>query len=93
MGLEDKDWMLHCNATYKTSIAFKNFREVKERDSNIHLVTLIYLTIKTLIRYFELGCKYGVDKYPPDKFANFANNQTYLADQCRISADPIPEYI
>ena len=35
----------------------------------------------SLQRYYQLGCKYGVDKYPPDKFANFANNQTYLADQ------------
>ena len=38
-----------------------------------------------------MGCKYGVDKYPPEKFANFANTNTYLADQCKISADPIPE--
>ena len=29
LGLEDKDWMSKCNATYKTSIAFKNFREGK----------------------------------------------------------------
>ena len=27
LGLEDKDWMPHCDATYKTSIAFKNFRD------------------------------------------------------------------
>ena len=29
LELEDKDWMPYCNATYKTSIAIKNFREGK----------------------------------------------------------------
>ena len=29
LGLKDEDWMPYCNATYKTSIAFKNFREGK----------------------------------------------------------------
>ena len=92
MGLEDKDWMPHCNATYKTSIAFKNFREGKGERFQYPFGDFDLFDYKdTLIRYFELGCKYGVDKYPPDKFANFANSQTYLADQCKISADPIPE--
>jgi len=27
IGLEDSDWMPHCNATYKTSIKFVDFRE------------------------------------------------------------------
>ena len=27
LGLKDSDWMQHCNATYKTSIKFLNFRE------------------------------------------------------------------
>ena len=27
LGLRDEDWMPHCNATYKTSIKFLNFRE------------------------------------------------------------------
>ena len=27
LGLEDKEWMPHCNATYKTSIRFTNFRD------------------------------------------------------------------
>lgn len=27
LGIEDKDWMPHCNATYKTSIKFIDFRE------------------------------------------------------------------
>ena len=29
LGLKDKDWMQQCNATYKASIRFKNFREGK----------------------------------------------------------------
>ena len=27
LGLSDKEWMPYCNATYKSSIAFKNFRD------------------------------------------------------------------
>ena len=27
LGLEDKDWMAECNATYKNSIRFTNVRE------------------------------------------------------------------
>ena len=31
LELKDEDWMPYCNATYKTSIAFKNFRQGKGR--------------------------------------------------------------
>lgn len=33
IGLEDKDWMKDCDATYKVSIKFTNFREI---DSEFH---------------------------------------------------------
>ena len=29
LGLKDEDWMPSCNATYKASIRFKNFRDGK----------------------------------------------------------------
>ena len=92
LELKDKDWMPHCNATYKTSIAFKNFRHGEGERFQYPFGEFDLFDYKdSLQRYYELGCKYGVDKYPPDEFANFANNQTYLADKCKISADPIPD--
>lgn len=37
IGLEDKSWMKHCNATYKTSIKFTDFREnPKEKPHTFH---------------------------------------------------------
>lgn len=32
IGVEDNDWMKHCNATYKTSIKFTDFRENPTED-------------------------------------------------------------
>lgn len=91
LGLKDEDWMPYCNATYKTSIAFKNFRHGKGERFQYPFGEFDLFDYKdSLERYFELGCKYGLEKYPPDEFANFANNQTYLADQCKITKDKIP---
>lgn len=37
IGLKDEDWMSHCNATYKTSIKFIDFREnPKEQPHKFH---------------------------------------------------------
>jgi tryptophan halogenase len=91
MGLEDDSWMPKCNATYKTSIAFKNFREGKgerfqypfgkfDTDSEY---------CDNPIRFYELRAKYGKELYPPEEFARFVNKSTILAEDCRI-ADSIP---
>jgi tryptophan halogenase len=94
LGLKDKDWMPACNATYKTSIAFKNFRDGKGERFQYPFGEFDLFDYKdSLMRYFELQCEYGMEKYPPEQFANFANNQTYLADRCKISADAIPDCI
>lgn len=91
LGLKDEDWMPYCNATYKTSIAFKNFRHGKGERFQYPFGEFDLVDYKDtgLQRYFELGCKYGLEKYGPDEFANYVNNQTYLADKCKISKEPI----
>jgi len=83
LGLKDEDWMRQCNATYKASIRFKNFRENKGEafqypfgewgppDDEI---------ADHLTRFFELQCVYGRKIYPPEEFARFCNRQTYMAD-------------
>ena len=94
LGLKDEDWMPYCNATYKTSIAFKNFREGKgerfqypfgrfDSDSNIDFHDDIR-------RFFELQAKYGDELYPPEQFAPFNNKNTYTADYGRMPEGDIP---
>ena len=80
MELEDKDWMPRCNATYKTSIAFKNFRDGKGERFQYPFGGLE----ETPIEYYELQCQYGQEEYPPEEFANFVNTNTYLADRCKV---------
>jgi hypothetical protein len=36
LGLNDEDWMPHCNATYKTSIKFTDFKERLETPQSFH---------------------------------------------------------
>jgi tryptophan halogenase len=36
LNLEDSEWMAHCNATYKTSIKFTDFRERLEKPVSFH---------------------------------------------------------
>ena len=36
LNLKDSDWMTHCNATYKTSIKFTDFRERLEKPVSFH---------------------------------------------------------
>ena len=94
LELKDEDWMPYCNATYKTSIAFKNFREGKgerfqypfgrfDSDSNIDFHDDIR-------RFFELQAAYGEEYYPPEQFARFNNKNTYTADYGRIPKGDIP---
>ena len=90
LGLKDEDWMRQCNATYKASIRFKNFRENKGEafhypfgewgppDDEI---------ADHLTRFFELQCVYGRKIYPPEEFARFCNRQTYMADAGKMTME------
>ena len=91
MGLEDDSWMPKCNATYKTSIAFKNFREGKGERFQYPFGQFDTEPeyCDNPIRFYELRAKYGKELYPPEEFARFVNKSTILAEECRI-ADRIP---
>ena len=85
LGLEDKDWMPSCNATYKASIRFKNFREGKGEAfqypfGDMDRAPDTDRTDTWVMRFYELQCIYGEEEYPPEEFAQFVNRQTYLAD-------------
>ena len=88
MELKDEDWMPHCNATYKTSIAFKNFREGKGERFHYPFGSYDFAEHKnTLWRFFELQCQYGKEVYPPEEFGRFINHNTWLAEECRIAQE------
>ena len=91
LELHDEDWMPQCNATYKTSIAFKNFREGNGERFQYPFGKWDFNDDykNSLTTFFELQSKYGMEVYPPEEFARFYNMNTYLADECKI-ADDIP---
>lgn len=80
LGLEDKDWMPKCNATYKNSIRFSNFREGKgesfeypfSRDFN-------YSHASNGLNTWSQISLLDPSNYPPETFAEFYNNNTFLA--------------
>lgn len=88
MELKDEEWMPHCNATYKTSIAFKNFREGNGERFQYPFGNYDFNEYKdSVLRFFELQCEYGMEEYPPEEFARFINNNTWLADRCKIAKE------
>ncbi len=89
LRLEDRDWMPACNATYKTSIGFTNFRDGNGETFQYPFGRMDIGDWKdNLMRFFEIRCMHP-ELYPPEEFSRFINKSTYLADECRIS-DEIP---
>ena len=87
---KDKEWMPKCNATYKTSIGFTNFRDGKGENFQYPFGRFDMINYKdNIMRFFELQCQYGDELYPPEEFSRFVNNQTWLADHNKM-ADDIP---
>lgn len=82
LGLEDEDWMSACNATYKNSIRFTNFRE-NDRSSFQYPFSLGFdFTDKPggINSWSELATLYP-NEYTPDTFAEmYATANTFLAN-------------
>jgi len=77
LEITDKEWMKYCNATYKTSIAFKNFRENKGERFHYPFGE----TVKNEKSYLFHYLKYLYpNQYPPEEGARFFNYQTILAE-------------
>ena len=82
LELKDKDWMPKCDATYKTSIGFKNFREGKGERFQYPFG---YWDCDNLVHFFNLQRMYGREIYSIEEFARFYNKNTYLADYGKIN--------
>ncbi len=72
LGLKDEEWMPKCNATYKNSIRFTNFREGKGESFEYPFSFGLDFTDKPsgTQAWSELATLYP-EEYPPETFAEF----------------------
>tara|TARA_B100000029_G_scaffold460637_1_gene491759 strand:+ start:312 stop:1883 length:1572 start_codon:yes stop_codon:yes gene_type:complete len=90
LDLKDEDWMTSCNATYKSSIRFKNFREGKGESFQYPFGAFgppREARPFHVQKYFEASHIYG---YEPDEFARFVNPLTYPTEHGKITKE-IPD--
>lgn len=89
LGLKDEDWMAQCNATYKNSIRFTNFREGKGEVFEYPFSPGLDLTDKPqgLNSWSDLAAMYP-DEYGPETFAEFfCTGNTMLAKYNKETRD------
>ena len=78
--LKDEDWMKHCDATYKTSIRFTNFR-----DGNGEIFEYPFGGIhdpSVFSQWSYIAAKYNLS---PDSFCEFLNHNYFLAKHNRLT--------
>ncbi len=80
LELEDKEWMPHCNATYKTSIRFTNFRDGKGEVFEYPFAGAH--TEESFGKWSIVRAKY---KLGPDSFCEFLNDAYWLAKHNRMT--------
>lgn len=89
VGLKDEDWMPHCNATYKTSIKFTNFRD-NPGEVGKHVFHypfgVIDITDKPLgpMEWFRLNAEHP-EEWHPDEFAEFYHPHVLMADHNKMT--------
>ena len=83
--------MPYCNATYKSSIAFKNFRTGEGERFQYPFGRIDRNDYRSdYMTFFELQVKYP-HLYPPEEFARFFNPNTILAEENKLTSDYISE--
>ena len=89
IGLKDEDWMPHCNATYKTSIKFTNFRENPEEVGK-HVFHYPFGVIDTTdkprgpMEYFLLKALYPKE-FPAEEMAPYYHPHVIMADHNKMT--------
>ena len=87
LELKDEDWMPHCNATYKTSIKFIDFREnPKEEPHTFHYpFGLFDMTDKPrkLMDWFLYQAEHGT--LDPKNFAEFYHDNILMTDANKMT--------
>lgn len=87
LGLKDEDWMKHCNATYKTSIKFTDFRDnPKEKPYTFHY-PFGFWDIENkpngLMDWFYYRAKYP--EHPCENFAEFFHDSVMMTDANKMT--------
>jgi len=75
VGLKDEDWMKPCEATYKNSIRFTDFRE-KDTVFEYPFGGSFTNTKNQVMTWVEIATTYDL---PPESFSEFFNENTFLA--------------
>ena len=75
IGLEDKEWMKECNATYKNSIRFTNFKS--NDGTSFHYPFGGKLDKQSMSDWSVLSA--GNKNFTPDSFCEFHNDNFHLA--------------
>ena len=87
LKLKDEDWMPHCNATYKTSIKFIDFREnPKEEPHKFHYPFGIFDTTdkpRGVMEWFLASSDRG--NIDPQNFAEFYHDAILMTDANKIT--------
>lgn len=81
VGLKDEDWMKSCEATYKNSIRFTDFRE-KGTVFEYPFGGNFNNTKNGVMTWVEIATKHDL---PPESFAEFFNENTFLAKYNRCT--------
>lgn len=87
LDIKDEDWMPECDATYKVSISFTDFREKGSQfqypfGAGTHLSdehSPLGLDTWPILRQLDR------EKNPPERFAQFYNPVTYLANSNKLT--------
>ena len=85
LGLEDKDWMKECNATYKTSIKFTDFGKIGETFHYPFGKFDLTDTNKGLMDWFEW--KVRDPKVKTSNFAEFFHSSVEMIDQNKMTTN------
>jgi len=87
LGLSDREWMPYCSATYKSSIAFQNFRDGEGERFQYPFGRIDHSDYRSdYMTFFELRARFP-QHYPPEEFARFFNPNTIMAEENRITSD------
>jgi len=87
LGLSDREWMPYCSATYKSSIAFQNFRDGEGERFQYPFGRINHSDYRSdYMTFFELRARFP-QHYPPEEFARFFNPNTIMAEENRITSD------
>lgn len=93
LGIKDEDWMHYCNATYKTSIKFTNFRE-NPGEVGKHVFHYPFgvmdFTDKELgpMEFFRLQSEFP-DEFPPEEMAKFYHPHVIMADENKMTRNSL----